>query len=382
MAYFSHAFQKTFVLTDFMLTGDPGAGTFCDAKTFTAVPLGQASVAQHPKVMLVVGGYHGYDTLGSHGGYAESVKSEVIDARHVHRYWRTKGRDVKQHKIRLGWNGTDDDTNPKFYCGLSYHLRIDLKGSPVLRLVDHNFHQIFDVRTGCCAGTTSDPVDPVAVMLQFAKQINEGVISSTFLVAVVLNGDGTVDPDTYVPLTDPYDIEFSFAALQLTVTYFDKQFNYFTMDPRDQYELEPLEITSAQLIDDSGFPCSGFKQLVRTDVVRPRARDGWGHTVLREVILTNEYMQDPFPWDTRKKDIVNFASLAAGTLVPFYFYDSYYILHSTPRKYNPSGVYDNDQYLLRICVMQASEVIPDLEAWLAAYLGSVGVVMEDLSLAP
>lgn len=377
MAYFSHAFQKTFVLNDFYPNGPEG---FVDAKTFAIVPLVQATVSQHPMVVLRSSGYHGYDTLGSHGSFAESVKSEVIDARHVRRYWRTKGRDIKQHKIYLGWNGSDDDTNPTFYCGQTYHLRIDLKGSPILRFVDHNFHQTFDVRTGCCAGTTPDLVDPVAVMLQFAKQINEGVISSKFLVAVVLNGDGAVDPDTYVTLTDPSDIANSFATLQLTVTYFDKQFNYFSMDPRDHYELEPLEITAAQLIDDSGDPCSGFKQLIRTDVVKPRARDGWGHTVLRELILTNEYRQDPFPWDARKKDIVNFAGLAAGLIAPFYFYDSYYILHSTPRKYNPSGVHDNDQYLLRICVIQASEVIPDLEAWLASWLGSVGVVMEDLSL--
>lgn len=31
-------------------------------------------------------------------------------------------------------------------------------------------------------------------------------------------------------------------------------------------------------------------------------------------------------------------------------YDSYYILHSVPRFNNPSGTFDNDQYLLRIVV--------------------------------
>jgi len=38
------------------------------------------------------------------------------------------------------------------------------------------------------------------------------------------------------------------------------------------------------------------------------------------------------------------------------FYDKYYLLHSVPRFYNPTGTFDNDQYLVEIVVPTGSNV--------------------------
>jgi hypothetical protein len=63
-------------------------------------------------------------------------------------------------------------------------------------------------------------------------------------------------------------------------------------------------------------------------------------------------------------------------------YFSYYILHSVPRRNNPSDVHDQDQYLLQIVFADGDTAsMTFLENWMASYLSSAGkgVVMEDLS---
>jgi hypothetical protein len=381
MAYFSHAFQQTFVLTQDLITSGnsselevPGAGAFFDAKTWNAVPLGQASVAQHPKVVFATAsnGYMNGDKLGSHGGFMESRKSQVIDPNHVHRLWFAASNSGQAHIVQLGWDSSNAATAPKFYCNQVYHLRIDIKGSPALRLLDHNLYHIFDVKTACCTGDANALVDPVAVMLEFARQINESPIVSKFINANVSNAGGFVFPTSYVTLTDPTAIANATAALTITAGYSDTTFNYCSFDPNDHYELEPVVISSAQLIDDTGDPCSLFKPLTITQMQAPRTSRGKGETVLREMLLDNEYHQEPFSWDARKKELTGFGFLA-NTLAPAgYLYDSVCILYSTPRKYNPSGVHDNDLYLLRIYGVTSGTFMSNVADWLSAYLTSAG----------
>ena len=44
------------------------------------------------------------------------------------------------------------------------------------------------------------------------------------------------------------------------------------------------------------------------------------------------------------------ADPALATIDRNAFYDKYYLLHSVPRFYNPTGSFDNDQYLVEIVV--------------------------------
>jgi hypothetical protein len=389
MAYFPNAFLQTFVmnggLTSSSQTNTLGIGScgFYNAKTWNVIPLAQASVTQHPKVVFAMGSYRtiATDILGKHGGYKESFKSKVIDPNYVHRVWKVTGNAVQGHIVKLGWDGTNASTIPKFICGQNYHLRINLTGSPALRLVDHNVYHTFDVKTGCCPNAT-DPqlVDSVQVLLAFAKQINESPLVSKFLIATVEKSGVVVNETTYVPETDQSAIASLQATLKLTAGYSDTKFHYFSFDPRDHFELEPVVISSAQLVDDIGDPCSLFKQLTLTQAQVPLSAQGDGESVLREFILTNEYRQDPFLWDARKESINDFAFLADTLVNPNFVYHSFFILYSTSRNHNPSGTYDNDLCLLRICGRNTS-TLTSLESWVTAYLNSAGtgVVVEDLS---
>jgi hypothetical protein len=396
MAYFPNAFNKIFVVQTFVgnlgvLDNDTSAGMsngyagFFDAKTWKVVPTSDAAINLHPQVVFAMGSYRAtVDKIGMHGGYKETVKSQVIDSRYVHRFWKVTGRAAVGQIVQLGWDSDNAATAPVFKCGQTYHLRIDVKGSPALRLLDHHVYHTFDVRTKCCVNTdTPESVDPVSVFLSFAEQINRDPIVSQFINATVIDDGGTVNPNTYVVLTDSGDIADATAALVLTVGYTDTTFTFCSFDPRDHYELEPAIISSAQLVDETGYACSDFKQLTFTETQPPLTSEGMGGAILREMILFQEYRQEPFPWDARKKDIHDFINLGGNLVVPYYIYDSYYILHSTPRQYNPTGVYDNDLYLLRVCGLRDfSNILTDFETWFTAWLSSAEspVRLEDLTV--
>lgn len=393
MAYFPHAFKKVFIGSSFVTTGKTdnltaGQFGFFDAKTWTAVPTGEAYVENHPKVVFALGNYHTVDKVGTHGGYKESVKSQIIHPGQIQRYWKVKGRAPVQQIIQLGWDGTNAATTPAFVCGENYHLRIDLKGSPALRFLGHNAYHVFDVNTGCCTNVdTPENVDPIYVLLQLAKQINEDPIFSHFVSADVITTDGgdagtapdVVNPDTYVQLTDSGDIGLAVGALRLTVAYVDTKFGDCSFDPRDHFELEPLIITAASLVDESGDPCAGFKQFTFTQTQAPRTADGTGEQILRDLILSNNYRQEPYQVDPRRREVedLNFLLTEVSRTG---LYDTYYILHSVPRKNNPTGVHDNDLYLIQLSVPE-NTVMTTFETWLSTYVNSVptGVTLEDLS---
>jgi hypothetical protein len=393
MSYFPNAFKKVFVGTSFVTSGKTEALTagqfgFFNTKTWTAVTTGNANVTTNPEVVLALGNYHTIDKIGKHGGHKESIKSQTINPRQVHRFWKVKGRSPQQQIIQLGWDGTTDATAPKFVCGQNYNLRLDLKGSPALRFLNHNAYHVFSVNTGCCTNVdTPEAVDPINVLLQFAKQINEDPILSTFVIADVLTVDGgdggtapdVVNPDTYTVLTESTDIELAIGALRLTVAYVDTKFGDCSFDPRDHYELEPLFLTSAQLVDESGNPCSGFAQLTFTETQAARTADGTGEQIVRDLILSNSYRQEQYPIDPRRReaeDINSIHTAVSRTAI----YDTYYILHSVPRKSNPSGVYDSDLYLVQLNVPE-NTVMTTFETWFGNYMTSVatGVALEDLS---
>jgi hypothetical protein len=393
MAYFPHAFKKVFIGNSFVTTGTTDALTagqfgFFNSATHTAIAVGSATVTANPSVILAAGSYHTVDKVGAHGGYKESQKSQIIKPRDIQRVWKVVGRNAQQQIVQLGWDGTNANTAPKFVCGKNYHLRIDLTGSPALRLLGRTAYHVFDVNTGCCTDVdTPEAIDPIYVLLQYAKQINEDPIFSHFVTADVLTVDGVdggtdpdvVNPDTYVQLTDSGDIESAIGALRLTVAYVDTTFGNCSFDPLDHYELEPLIVTAAQLVDESGDPCSEFDQLTYTQTQAPITSQGTGESVLRDFILFSRYRQDRYSTDPRVReaeniDFVHTAVNRTGV------YDSYFILHTVGRKSNPSGIYDNDQYLIQLNVPNGTSMA-SFESWIASYVTSVstGVTLENFS---
>ena len=395
MSYFPSAYKKVFVASMFLTDGKEENFSydqfgFFDARTWTAIAPADANVTSHPHVVLAQGSLHNVDKVGPHGGYRENVKSQVIRPHLIHRFWKVGGRSARQQIVQLGWDGTNASTTPQFVCGQNYSLRVDLKGSPALRFLGHNLSHRFDVFTGCCADADNpENVDPVSVLLQLAKQINTDPIFANFIYADVITTDSggdfdtepdVVDPDTYVPLTSQSAINAAIAALRLTVAYAESVFFDCSFDPRDHFNLEPLVIAGAQLVDETGDPCPTFKQLLFTQTQAARSADGTGEQVLRDLIESYGYRQEIYQTDPRKKEIELSINAMSNHVFRNGLFDSYYILHSVDRKTNPSGIYDNDQYLIQVSVAKGN-YMGDFVQWVNNYIGSAkpGMAMEDLS---
>jgi hypothetical protein len=392
MAYFPHAFKKVFVGSSFVTTGvttdtlTAGQFGFFNSKTFAPVAVAGATATANPSVILAAGSYHSVDKVGAHGGFKESQKSQIITPRDIQRVWKVVGRAAQQQIVTVGWDGTNANTAPQFTCGQNYHLRIDLTGSPALRLLGRNAYHTFDVFTGCCTNVdTPEAVDPINVLLQFAAQINADPIFSQFVLADVITVDsgdaGTapdvVNPTTYTVLTDSGDIEAAVGALRLTVAYVDTTFGNASFDPMDHFELEPLIIRDAQLVDETGNPCPEFDQLTFTQSLATITSQGLGERVLRDYILFSRYRQDRYTTDARMREAENM-DFVHTAITRSSLYDAYFILHTVGRKSNPSGVYDNDQYLIQLNVPHSTSMTT-FESWIAAYLTSVttGVALEN-----
>jgi len=98
----------------------------------------------------------------------------------------------------------------------------------------------------------------------------------------------------------------------------------------------------------NGDPCA-FSGVCINNTCKAIQQKGTGENIIRDVIMTQAYMQDPFytGQDLRIREITNGTDVYA-TINRNLQYSRYYIQHNVPRYNNPSGVFDNDQYLLEI----------------------------------
>jgi hypothetical protein len=370
--YFNHAYQKSFLPVSGTLTlpttgttADLTAGQlgFFNAKTFAVMTTGTA-------VPFIVGSWFKTtsDKIGPfHGGYQESVKSKVINPAYISRVIKINSVTA-QNQIK--WV---DVCNLK--CDDTYRLRIDLKGSPALRFLSHNIYRTLDAYTGCCADPDVQTiVDPTIVTILWAKQIVQNPITSQFLKLVVTDWDGNVVAtqastsqadiatfiaalDAYTSTFDPTDAGAATAQSRLTfeVAYVDTKFGICTFTPTDKYDLEPIRIYTS-MTDESGDPCN-VQCFTETEDTAPHQAQGVGETVLRDMILSGRYMQEAYPDSSRVESLrmreieqnPGLANIDRNGL-----YDQILILHSVPRFNNPTGTFDNDQYLLKVWIEQGT----------------------------
>lgn len=156
---------------------------------------------------------------------------------------------------------------------------------------------------------------------------------------------------TYTPQTTDVNIAAVVSYLELTAAYEETKFGNCTFTPTDFYELMPLKII-ASLTDESGDACN-VQGVTFTTVQEPAQASGVGETVLRELILDGRYLQNAYP-DSTRVDSLRMREIEAdpalATVTRSALYDQVLILHSVPRFYNPTGTFDNDQYLLKLHV--------------------------------
>jgi hypothetical protein len=404
MAYFNNAFNKVFVgignsndaLGFFNTAGVPsvdlanttlhGPGSFgmFDPATWLSVSSASAAVTTGQPLVLAAASIYPKDKIGPFaGGYQESNKSKIINPRYVREFYRVDPCVPQADIVHIGNTNYTSTASPaptgccrEFLCGETYYLRIDIKGSPALWFLDHNIYKTLDAYTGCCDATnpTPAPVDSTLVFITWANQIINDPILSQFLSPIVFDETGAAwyAPGNASALTPTWDNYVSpghttnaCAGMRLQGSYVDTQFQDCSFQPSDFFQKEPIKILASE-VDYTGDPCT-FAGLCVVEECPPRQGQGFGEVVLRELILSESYLQNHFSTDVRIREVTQGTAMFIINRSTQYY--RYYILHSVPRPYNPTGVFDNDQYLLEII---ASAPIPLFETFMADWLDACG----------
>jgi len=429
MSYFNHAFQKAFVGTEgFTALGGGVLGTagnilatgqfaFVDPNTWTVRPTTFSGEAC--PLVLAAGSLYQNDKIGKfHGGYQESNKSKTINPKYISRFYRVDSCNPQNAQVTVGVNNTTDlEAQPTcikpFYCGETYYLRLDIKGSPVLRTLSRNTYYTADAYTGCCPADAIAPVavNPLIVYANWANNflrsplikpfVNIQITYSTDAGATwsqLAPSDAYVDNGEPVPagastsLTDlaqylngttvwPANAtpEDTLAGLIINGGYIDTQFGNCTFYPNDSVlaRVEPVKIYVSET-DLNGDPCA-FTGLCVTEQCLPVQGSGYGETVARDVIQSEMYSQNYFytGMDLRIREITQGYDLT-NAIDRTGQYTRYYIQHSVPRFNNPTGTFDNDQYLLEIVTDGINTAFETyMTAWLNASQTGNCVVLEE-----
>jgi hypothetical protein len=274
--------------------------------------------------------------------------------------------------------GTDADCCKEFLCGETYYLRLDVKGSPALRFLNHNAYATVDAYTGCCAPDAIAPtaVDSTEVMIKWANAIVNNPIIAPFIQPVVqaengqllyapgtsaafLAANGATTWDLY-PATAHVDGRC--AGLILNGAYVDTRFGDCTFQVSDFYEKEPVKLYASE-VDYTGDPCL-FQTLCVVTQCDGLQVQGLGETVLRELVLSESYRQNFLATDFRIREITQ-GNQIIGAIDRGALYYRYVLIHNVPRFNNPTGVFDNDQYALTIfSTNPIPTFVSDVTAWL------------------
>jgi len=445
MAYFNHAFNKVFLGTNptdgFVTTGAntrallpgqlgfikaPGKSVDGDAANPDAI-VDPATVGTGcTPLVLVQGSIYQDDKIGPFaGGYKETTKSKIINPKYVTGFWSATSCVNRQESISVGF--TSDSTGAvapgtvvptstsnvtpctldfDFKCGETYYLRVDIKGSPSLRYLSRNDYFTASAYTGCCADPNSPTsVNSLIVYINWAYQLLNSPLINPFIrikiqyaatvgvVPTVLGGatkwftssaaDLKLLNDYITGVTTIPGTTTTVAGFIIQGAYVDKQFGDCTFYPTDalQAYLEPVKLY-ASMVDYNGDPCA-FTGVCVKNTCLGRQGQGFGETVLRDLILSEAYGQTPFYTgrDLRIREITQGNQLmgAAPAIDRTLLYDRVFIQHSVPRFNNPTGTFDNDQYLLEIIFPAGSTALTDFTNAVTGWLADAGTPCAALS---
>lgn len=249
----------------------------------------------------------------------------------------------------------------EFFCGETYTLRVDIKGSPALRYLNHNAYYNTDAYTGCCPEGSIAPVavDSTEVMIKWANGLISSPIVSPFLQIVIQDEAGvlwyepgtsaadlaTLGGDTWDNYVSPGHVDGACAGLILNGAYVDTKFGDCTFQITDFYEKEPVRLYASE-VDFNGDPCE-FTGICIVTECQPTQANGLGEQVLRDLILSEAYRQNFLHTDLRIREITQ-GNQIVSAINRNALYTKYYLLHNVPRFNNPTGVFDNDRYLLEV----------------------------------
>jgi len=274
--------------------------------------------------------------------------------------------------------GTVAECCKEFVCGETYYLRLDVKGSPALRFLNHNAYATVDAYTGCCPDGAIAPVavDSTTVMIAWANAIVNNPIVAPFIQPVVQAEDGSIwyapgtsatflaanGADTWDNYVSAGHTDGACAGLILNGAYVDTRFGDCTFQVSDFYEKEPVKLYASE-VDLNGDPCAFTTLCVVTECEGLQVQ-GLGETVLRELTLSESYRQNFLATDFRIREITQGNQIVSAIDRSALYY-RYVLIHNVPRFNNPTGVFDNDQYALTIFSTSAMSIfVSDVTEWL------------------
>lgn len=298
----------------------------------------------------------GEDTIGTgstgsnfpmHGGYAESYKSKIIIPKFITGLYKDDNTCGATDTAVIDLQIPEDCFKCDGSTSLRNQIRIDVKGNAVLRYLNRFAYSTFYSKD--CDDCPSDGFQTAAVTAaDFVKMINDDPIVSPFVTATAVAGSSG---NNKIRLTLGY-----------TATFFDN----CSFDTRDNVDTEPLQMT-VSILDEDGDACvdtcitgvgsSGGTQAAMPDqgiTVELLKTEKTGENVLRDLILDRRYSQDG-GHNQGNRDSARFRQIEKGDNILAAVdrtatYRNYKIQHTVPRYNNPTGVFDNDQYLYEIHV--------------------------------
>lgn len=272
---------------------------------------------------------------------------------------------------------TDPSCAIPFYCDETYYLRLEVKGSPALRFANHNLYQTLQADGGCCDGPVPTEVDSTLIYIQWAKAIVENPFFIDFIQPIVFDelgnpwfqdaataiSYGSVGTQIWDNYVSTGHIAGASGGMRLLGAYVDTTFNNCTFEVTDHYEKEPIRIL-ASLVDYTGDPCV-FEGVCVIEECPALQGMGFGEQVARDLIMSEKYLQNFFASnDLRIREITQGTNIL-DSVNRAALYTRYYIQHSVPRFNNPSGTFDNDQYMLEVITQAPNTAFEDfMDAWL------------------
>ena len=362
-----------------------------------------ASAYSSSKIILAQGSWHAADTIGGNslmGGYGETIKSKDIQFRHINRVSEVTSAVGANQIVEFKALGATSSQSC-FPCGSDPQIRIDVKGADALRMLNHNAYRNVDIGAIChCCGDDGDYLFPSSVVATWASNIKKDPILSKLIdttaanfFSYTTNAGGlwtNSDPDTFLDNAALSCLgswtEQHGGKLMLNMGVVDTTFGTCSFDTRDWTNVEPLTAT-VELLEEDGVTCdtclittnpligaaytNGGPAAGTTDhqgavtssgdgtgtSVVPAQRIGDGNTVLKDVLLTQRYLQEPYNQgnkdSSRYRTIEGHADIlsnsTAGVAVDTSArYHQFHLQHVVPRFNNPSGTFDNDQYLYTV----------------------------------
>ena len=421
MAYFNHAFSKAFLAKTHEQTNTQTSADLSVVGEFAILAsdfgIMAAADLQNNKggFYLAQAAFQTNDKIGNNpgmGGYKESSKSKMIMSKYVSSMWISDCTDEVTDIGRLTIKATADNQSC-FPCDVQPMFRADIKGTAVLRFLNHNAYATLNgalpmppansQETGaaltlptngvdmCCG--TQDPtgsigIAPSIVAINLRDQFNNDPILSKFATAKLYistnsgasftaasitqenaiyaggslgvaagAGSATTGTTGAWALADQYRVDFEMKTSCALQT----QFGDSSFDTRDFYLMGDLK-TIVDMQDETGaacIPCLNYVTFAESAQEFKQRRTS-ADTAARDILLTESYRQSPYTQGTKDASRMREQEGVSGIITAIGrdatsgtcagAYRVYHLVHNVPRFNNPSGMFNNDQYHYKVYV--------------------------------